>query len=99
MDRSPTAEPNRRSVAVAGGLLNRYWDENTTPRPEGFWEDLQTAAAAGAAPAAGRIYRHLRAAAKSGWDFSSRWIAPTPAAASAEAQYLSRTSAPPNCCR
>ncbi|WP_239019740.1 alpha,alpha-trehalase TreF [Sphingomonas suaedae] len=63
-----------RVVTMAdGALLNRYWDDLDTPRDESFREDVETARASGR-PAA-TVYRHLRAAAESGWDFSSRWLA------------------------
>lgn len=55
-----------------GALLNRYWDERDTPREEGYLEDLTTAQHA--SRPAGEVYRDLRAAAASGWDFSSRWL-------------------------
>ena len=58
-------------------VLNRYWDSNDTPRPEGYWEDVQTAREAGVEGVTrAQLYRDLRAAAESGWDFSSRWIEP-----------------------
>ncbi len=56
-----------------GALLNRYWDDRDTPRDESFREDVATAAAAPSRPAPA-VYRDLRAAAESGWDFSSRWL-------------------------
>jgi len=56
-----------------GTLVNRYWDARATPRDESYAEDVATAATARRpAPA---LYRDLRAAAESGWDFSSRWLA------------------------
>jgi alpha,alpha-trehalase len=55
-----------------GALLNRYRDALDVPREEAYAEDLATAAAQVARPAA-EVYRELRAAAASGWDFSSRW--------------------------
>jgi alpha,alpha-trehalase len=57
-----------------GSLLNRYWDARDTPRDESYAEDITTAAAAAGRPAA-QVNRDLRAAAESGWDFSSRWLA------------------------
>ncbi len=48
--------------------LNRYYDAKDTPRPEAFVEDEHTAAGDA------NVYRHLRSAAESGWDFSSRWL-------------------------
>ena len=55
-----------------GLLLNRYWDNRDTPRPESYKQDVETAAKT-SRPAA-EVYRDLRAAAASGWDFSSRWL-------------------------
>ena len=52
--------------------LNRYWDENTTPRPEAYKEDMELAMHAH--QTAETTYRHIRAAAASGWDFSTRWF-------------------------
>ena len=52
-------------------ILNHYWDENKTPRPESFKEDVALAVDAKDKEI---MYRHLRAAAESGWDFSSRWF-------------------------
>ncbi len=65
----------RRNVVVMpdGALLNRYWDAEDTPRQESYRNDILLAHAAGRPPA--RVYRDLRAAAESGWDFSSRWLA------------------------
>jgi LmbE family N-acetylglucosaminyl deacetylase len=56
-----------------GTLLNRYWDDRDTPREEAYREDVETARASGRPHAV--VYRNLRAAAESGWDFSSRWLA------------------------
>jgi len=56
-----------------GSMLNRYWDARDTPRDESYAEDIATDAASGRP--AGRVNRDLRAAAESGWDFSSRWLA------------------------
>ncbi len=56
-----------------GALLNRYWDDAATPRPESWLQDVQTARDAPERPAA-EVWRDLRAAAESGWDFSSRWL-------------------------
>ncbi len=55
-----------------GALLNRYWDTENTPRPEGYALDL---ALMEEAPGNTNLYRNLRAACESGWDFSSRWLA------------------------
>lgn len=64
----------RRVVRMPdGSMLNRYWDDRDTPRDESFAEDRATAAADTERPAS-EVYRDLRAAAESGWDFSSRWL-------------------------
>ena len=69
---------NENNVAVHhvahmpdGSLLNRYWDENDTPRPESYREDVELAHHA---KDKATMYRHLRAGAESGWDFSCRWF-------------------------
>ncbi len=67
-------QARRRVVRLPGGaVLNRYWDDRATPRDESYREDLETAAKSGRPPA--EVFRDLRAAAESGWDFSSRWLA------------------------
>ncbi len=66
-------QSHRRVVRLAdGSLLNRYWDDRDSPRPESYWEDRHTAATSGRPPA--EVYRELRAGAESGWDYSSRWL-------------------------
>lgn len=65
---------HRRVVALAdGSILNRYYDDRTTPRDESYAEDVRLARHSERPAAA--VYRDLRAAAESGWDFSSRWFA------------------------
>ncbi|MCF0070475.1 alpha,alpha-trehalase TreA [Dyadobacter sp. CY261] len=74
------AEPftaHRRLVHLPdGAILNRYWDDKATPRPESHIEDTELAHEAqekyGMPPE--ELFRHIRAAAESGWDFSSRWF-------------------------
>jgi len=56
-----------------GSLMNRYYDNKLTPRPESLFEDTETAERS-AGREADRLYLHLRAGAESGWDFSSRWF-------------------------
>ncbi len=55
-----------------GSILNRYWDTHTTPRPEAYKEDLELSHHSKQKPE--DLFRNLRAAAESGWDFSSRWF-------------------------
>jgi alpha,alpha-trehalase len=65
---------HRRVVRLRdGSILNRYWDDRDTPREEAYKEDRATARAS--SRSASEVYRSLRAAAESGWDFSSRWLA------------------------
>lgn len=66
-------EGGRVQTLPDGSTLNRYWDERSTPRDESYREDVETARSS-SRPAA-EVYRHLRAGAESGWDFSSRWFA------------------------
>jgi alpha,alpha-trehalase len=72
--RLPPGQAHRRLVHLPDGtLLNRYWDERCTPREESWREDVATAARSERPRE--EVYRHLRAAAESGWDFSTRWMA------------------------
>ncbi len=68
----------RRLVKMPDGeVLNRYWDDNATPRPESYREDIKTAEKAVAQNpdlTKEEVYRDLRAGAESGWDFTSRWL-------------------------
>lgn len=57
-----------------GTLLNRYWDDRPLPRDESYAEDVATARH-DRSRSKDIIYRHLRAGAESGWDYSSRWLA------------------------
>ncbi len=64
---------HRRVVRLRdGALLNRYWDDRAAPRDESWRHDVETARAAHRPLP--DVYRELRAAAESGWDFSSRWL-------------------------
>jgi alpha,alpha-trehalase len=70
----PPGSASRRVVRMAdGSVLNRYWDDRPEPRPESYREDYLLAQAVPAAEREG-LYRNIRAAAESGWDFSSRWM-------------------------
>jgi alpha,alpha-trehalase len=72
--RLATGSAYRRVVRLKDGtVLNRYWDDRDTPREEAYREDVETVR--GSTRPAKEIYRNLRAAAESGWDFSSRWFA------------------------
>lgn len=65
----------RRLVLMPdGSYLNRYYDNKRAPRPESYKEDVETATQAHDR-AASQVFLDIRAAAESGWDFSSRWLA------------------------
>ena len=70
--------PARRSRRVVrlrdGALLNRYWDDSPEPRPESYREDYALAQTRAGEKRRTTLYRNMRAAAESGWDFSSRWM-------------------------
>lgn len=66
----------RLALLPGGGVLNRYWDDRVTPRPEAFRVEYRLAEEAVAhGIATDALHHHLRAACESGWDFSSRWFA------------------------
>lgn len=74
VDALQPGQANQRVVKLEdGSILNRYWDDRDTPRPESWMDDVTTAKNNPDRPAT-EIYRDLRSAAASGWDFSSRWM-------------------------
>jgi alpha,alpha-trehalase len=73
-DRLKPGQAYRRVVMMPEGVaLNRYWDDLPGPRPESYRPDFQVAQALPDSAREG-FYRNARAAAESGWDFSSRWM-------------------------
>ncbi|MDF0705717.1 MAG: trehalase family glycosidase [Bacteroidota bacterium] len=67
--------PVKRVVNLKSGeTLNRYWDSGQTPRPESYREDFLLAEGLESDSLKQRLYKNLRSAAASGWDFSSRWF-------------------------
>ena len=73
-DRVKPREAYRRVVMMSDSVvLNRYWDDLAEPRPESFRVDFEMAQTLPDSARAG-FYRNVRAAAESGWDFSSRWM-------------------------
>ena len=73
-DRLAIGEAHRRVVRLKNGaILNRYWDDRADPRPESYRPDYELGRTL---PDAQRetFYRNTRAAAESGWDFSTRWM-------------------------
>lgn len=74
VDALQPGQANKRVVKLDdGAVLNRYWDDRDTPRPESWLDDVNTAKS-NPNRSATEIYRDLRSAAASGWDFSSRWM-------------------------
>ncbi|MGI4875012.1 MAG: alpha,alpha-trehalase TreA [Janthinobacterium lividum] len=68
-------QADRCAVRLPGGeLLNRYWDTSDQPREESYRQDVEAAQRSKQPPA--QFYRNIRAAAASGWDFSTRWLGP-----------------------
>jgi alpha,alpha-trehalase len=66
-------KPHRRVVAMPdGSVLNRFWDDRDTPRDESYREDTELARES--KRPAPQLFRDIRAAAESGWDFGSRWF-------------------------
>ncbi len=66
-------EAFRNTVRMPDGeIMNRYWDESDKPREESFKQDVNAAKLTRQKP--GDFYRNIRAAAESGWDFSTRWM-------------------------
>jgi alpha,alpha-trehalase len=73
-DRLTPGQAYRRVVMMPEGVaLNRYWDDLPGPRPESYRADFQIAQTLPDSLRA-PFYRNVRAAAESGWDFSSRWM-------------------------
>ncbi len=73
------SELNQNSPAVnhvvqmkSGDILNRYWDQNDTARPESYREDIELSLESSQPQAV--VFKELRAGAASGWDYSSRWF-------------------------
>ncbi len=63
----------KRVVKIENYILNRYWDDFNFPRPESHREDYELAENVSEEKKP-ELYRHIRAAAESGWDFSTRWF-------------------------
>ncbi|MBN8682262.1 MAG: alpha,alpha-trehalase TreF [Chitinophagales bacterium] len=70
----PDSIAGRRAVWMSESIvLNRYWDDEPAPRPESWREDFESAQSLQGARSPESLYRDIKAAAESGWDFSSRW--------------------------
>ncbi|MFC0337783.1 alpha,alpha-trehalase [Kushneria avicenniae] len=77
MQGAETLSPGQAQAHVVkledGTLLNRYHGSENMPRPESWASEVALAQKAADRPAP-EVYANLRAAAESGWDFSSRWM-------------------------
>ncbi len=74
-DKLKPLQSNKSAVKLKDGtVLNRYWDDLDIPRQEAYYED-ETLTSKYAEGKGHAMNRDLRAAAASGWDFSSRWFA------------------------
>jgi alpha,alpha-trehalase len=68
-----TGDAFKRVVKMPDGeIMNRYWDDKDYPRPESYGEDLSYSYPLDTTLHAD-LYRNVRAACESGWDFSTRW--------------------------
>jgi alpha,alpha-trehalase len=70
---TPGDSHKRVVVMPDGTIMNRYWDDKPLPRPEAYKEDVSLQQTSRREEE--QMYRDLRAAAESGWDFSTRWLA------------------------
>ncbi len=61
----------KHCITLDETILNRYYDQLDEPRAEAYWQD---ATLAEECADASLLYRDLRAACESGWDFSGRWF-------------------------
>lgn len=59
-------------VLSDGTILNRYYDQTNTPRPEAYVQEHELHEEHKGD--ASLLFRNLRAACESGWDFSGRWF-------------------------
>ena len=69
---APDKPVHRRVIKIGESYLNRYWDDSDQPRQESYLEDVEQALNTSTPPE--NLYRDIRAACESGWDFSSRWF-------------------------
>jgi len=66
--------PTKHLVQLANDTsLDRYYDQLDIPRQESYSQDVATSKTSKEDPKV--LYRNIRSAAESGWDFSSRWFA------------------------
>ena len=74
LEKMEEASAMRRLVRMPdGAMMGRYFDNKKTPRPESLQEDKDVVGDI-AGEYTEKLFLDLRAAAESGWDFSSRWF-------------------------
>lgn len=73
-DKLSILAPTHRRVVLAknGNILNRYFDDDPSPRAEMFATDIEDAERFTGPKEV--YYLNVKAACESGWDFSSRWF-------------------------
>lgn len=62
-----------KAVKIGDQILNRYRDENIWPRPEQYVNDISMASNVDWRPN-WEVFRDLRSASESGWNFTARWF-------------------------
>ena len=72
VDATTTLANDKVVFLEEGVFLNRYWDKGDYPRAESHREDVLTIKESDRP--AKEVYKDLRSACESGWDFSSRWF-------------------------
>jgi len=66
-------KPTKHVVTLNDGtVLNRYYDQTDTPRPESYVQEHELCE--NYTGDAALLFRNLRTACESGWDFSGRWF-------------------------
>lgn len=65
---------NNRSINIGAYTLNRYSVNTDKPRPESYFEDIDSASSCLNDDCKHQIYKDKASAAESGYDFSSRWF-------------------------
>ena len=73
-DEEKNISSNHSIEIFDGKKLNRYYDPEGLPREESYFEDFQTVRSL-PDEEKNNLYKNIRAACESGWDFSSRWFA------------------------
>ncbi|KAL3272827.1 hypothetical protein HHI36_014287 [Cryptolaemus montrouzieri] len=67
-----------KSVKIRKGVhvytLSRYISDCTLPRPESYFEDIESCEIFETEMLKKKCYQDLKSAVETGWDFSSRWI-------------------------